>query len=42
MLEPVLVKGDTIRIGPWTYRICQVHEQAEGVLVNMMPIEKEE
>lgn len=35
-------KGDTIQIGPWTYKVCRVEQQtAEEVLLYAVPIEKE-
>jgi len=35
-------KGDEIKIGPWTYKVCKIKQQADNaVLVNAMPINKE-
>ncbi len=37
-------KGDVIRIGPWTYRVCRAQPQkddGDGVLVKLKPIKRE-
>jgi hypothetical protein len=35
--------GDVIRIGPWTYKVCQTTEQEDsGMLVEMMQVTDEE
>jgi hypothetical protein len=32
-------KGDIIRLGPWTYKVCQTTEQEDhGILVEMMQV----
>ena len=36
-------RGNMIRIGPWTYKVCQTTEQEDGgILVEMMPVTDEE
>lgn len=36
-------KGDMIRLGPWTYRVCRAQPQdGDGVLVKLKPIKREE
>ena len=36
-------RGDVIRIGPWTYKVCQTTEQEDnGILVEMMQVTDEE
>jgi hypothetical protein len=35
-------KGDEIKIGPWTYKVCKIEQQTgDAVLVNAMLINKE-
>jgi nucleoside 2-deoxyribosyltransferase len=43
--DKMVEKGDVIRIGPWTYRVCRAQAQdSDGVLIKLKPIrnEKEE